>query len=1640
MREHFPAVSRAERARVVDREFRERKETKPALAEHPSRHAHLVMTQNVRGMASKRAARQWMTWFKRKQRDRVPDVVFLQETHANMRDADRHARTHAAQWGWRVAETVRPLSFWTVSERRAAGVGILVNPYGAAREVKEWRADLWTPYVMAVTCEIGSQRWVMVNVYAPTTTTDRERYYASIAALPFPAGHAIMMAGDFNCTLDEADRTTPNATHGSAALRQLMGEHQLVDTFHVQPARSAGYTYWYQHGSGMAGSRLDRVLISASHSSWICHTATVPVTGFSDHDGVTCAFQCPTARVRSRPGKALYPLLYPALEPVMQYFRTVLESETWAPTMDSHEATIQRWNVLKIEWAAGARAVKRDSQRQVRRQYRRRATRIRNSIDTQRSQHTGGDTDRLRRDLHALSSLLHEWHDRTADFLQAKVRYKASYSSKVFYKRIQTKFEDTLLAPMRTPRGHVTGVEQADAIADAWAPILHPQRANSAHGARMQGVLGPTLSAESRQTMDIPIKQNEVRQALRHCNRAKAAGPDSLPNDWYRDHEEVLVVLLTRLFVSCQAAAAVPASFGESTIFLLRKAGDPNDPLNFRPLSLLNSDYKIYTRIWASRLSRVLSECVHPNQAGFVPGRSIHATIDLLHAARAAAASQAPDSVVVMLDIRKAYDTLSRAFMLAILARAGFSAHFCAIVASMHDQTWTRFRVNGFLSRRQAVTSGVRQGCPLAPLLFILAMQPLYDLVEASSTLEGVAMGASELRIAGYADDTAVYLQNYTAIPALLQVLDRFGDASGLVVNRAKSTVLGLARVIEECGQLTQVEATATVRYLGIQVGHGDEVAANWDRVAQGLRVRLRLACEKTLTVEDRCRIAGAMIVPRVLYTARHCWPTPGIVAQLEASTKSFIWRGFYDASSTRGWVDQHTILMSEKNGGFAAPHIRMELVALAARTVRTHCLARQACTSQWAINVLVADAQVALPVQPTCGAGGVTPRDSIWRTGVEAFAYVNRVNLCAEYRTEVHAFSANGAFATAWVKGMLRFQYTGSEQRLVNYLDFIHRTFGRTDVRWLPQLMLQNGAPMLTPDGIAVNKTLMPTFWKRPISECCTFTRADRHVVLFRPAERWKYPFSNSVAAQFHMLCAAIITTYPHVMYVPPPPAQLLPIDRGLDECHFWTVEETHMQYIAWPNAPTTCSLASDVARPAALLAGLPHPVAFQAHWNEHAVVQIWPGRHVSNKRIRTELYARLLARGSIRTTKAALQWATDDTDVGHAVAAFHAAPYQTSWASRDRVALRRLAWRAFSPWHIADNNADSAMERCCVVPECTMLHVTHAHLFWSCRSAQQAWDAFFALWRVSPGTPATTFCAHPPIPACLANAMAADAPAPRPITLRHHQQRLDALTTTMGTAWTTSVMAVVRTIWWRWCQLAHDDEPTASDCEWSTTVMVAMSAAWRHLHAAAPPANRDLYRHLMRRSRDDVAPLAPTPCEWVLFFDGGSRGNPGSGGAGSVLVRVQPAGAFTVRAIVYTWLPDAQTTNNVAEYAGLLAGLELAQEHAGAEAIQVVGDSRVVLAHMRTRRVGPRSVLRQHHAVAARVAAQLHITQWVHHFRAFNTAADVAANHAMDARQSRRWQAGERETDAECAVRVRVDADYAEWRRHVHDAQLPL
>ena len=171
---------------------------------------------------------------------------------------------------------------------------------------------------------------------------------------------------------------------------------------------------------------------------------------------------------------------------------------------------------------------------------------------------------------------------------------------------------------------------------------------------------------------------------------------------------------------TCYASGSLSLSQRRGVISLVFKRGDRLDARNWRPITLLNVDYKLASWVLVGRLLKVIHVVVGKDQTCGVPGRFIGENIALLRDIVAYASFSNVPAAVLSLDQEKAFNRVDWSFMLATLSKMGFGPSFVHWVRSFYTGVQSCVNVNGYLSAFFVLSRGVRQGCLLSPLLYVL--------------------------------------------------------------------------------------------------------------------------------------------------------------------------------------------------------------------------------------------------------------------------------------------------------------------------------------------------------------------------------------------------------------------------------------------------------------------------------------------------------------------------------------------------------------------------------------------------------------------------------------------------------------------------------------------------------------------------------------------------------------------------------------------------------------------------------------------------------------------------------------------------------------------------------------------------------
>lgn len=288
------------------------------------------------------------------------------------------------------------------------------------------------------------------------------------------------------------------------------------------------------------------------------------------------------------------------------------------------------------------------------------------------------------------------------------------------------------------------------------------------------------------------ISTDEVTEKILKAPTSSSPGPDGIPYSIYKALVATIAPILTSLFNHLLSLPVLPRLFSRGITFLLRKKN--SDPLNladFRPITLLNCDYKLLASILENRLSSS-KIAFSPFQFGFTKNRSILAPAVILdtllhnHVAKGQGA-------VLLVDFRKAFDSVSHDHIINTLRSLDCPSEFSRWIALLLHNSSTVIATNGRTTPPIAIKRGTKQGDPISPRLFNLAILPLLHSLHYLNP--GLLLSSNNHPLArvsavAYADDLAIYLANLDDLPKVISLLEEFEKISGITVNAAKSILV----------------------------------------------------------------------------------------------------------------------------------------------------------------------------------------------------------------------------------------------------------------------------------------------------------------------------------------------------------------------------------------------------------------------------------------------------------------------------------------------------------------------------------------------------------------------------------------------------------------------------------------------------------------------------------------------------------------------------------------------------------------------------------------------------------------------------------------------------------------------------------
>ena len=303
------------------------------------------------------------------------------------------------------------------------------------------------------------------------------------------------------------------------------------------------------------------------------------------------------------------------------------------------------------------------------------------------------------------------------------------------------------------------------------------------------------------------------------------------------------------------------------------KKSDPLLLKNWRPLTLLNQDYKILAKLVAERIKIALPYFINQDQTGFFKGRyigqNIVTTFDIMHHSEV----QNIPALMISIDFEKAFDKLEWPFMFKCLEFFDFPTYIKEWVKILYTDIKISVTNNGWHSEYFDLGRGVRQGCPLSPYLFILCAEILAMQTRDNAKIEGIDVGNKNFKILQYADDTQLFTKfKADSINAILKTFGEFTNVSGLKINFDKLEVLRMGQIKNSNLRVkTDLELKWTnesLKVLGILVSsNSDEVLdKNITPTIEKINSITKIWGQRKLTLFGKTTVIKSLLESQLIY------------------------------------------------------------------------------------------------------------------------------------------------------------------------------------------------------------------------------------------------------------------------------------------------------------------------------------------------------------------------------------------------------------------------------------------------------------------------------------------------------------------------------------------------------------------------------------------------------------------------------------------------------------------------------------------------------------------------------------------------------------------------------------------------------
>ncbi|XP_018467689.2 uncharacterized protein LOC108839423 [Raphanus sativus] len=451
-----------------------------------------------------------------------------------------------------------------------------------------------------------------------------------------------------------------------------------------------------------------------------------------------------------------------------------------------------------------------------------------------------------------------------------------------------------------------------------------PNVATTSSPADIASVMQVKCSSEAISALAAPFSDLDIEKAFLSLPKNKSPGPDGYPAEFFTANWKVVGRDMIDAVKEFLSTGDLLQQWNATLLILVPKKTTATKITEFRPIACCNTVYKVASKLLANRLKDHLPTLISTSQSAFVPGRLLVENV-LLATELVSGYNWKKISKRCMLkvDLQKAFDTLDWNFVLYTLEALDFPLMFRNLIKKCLTTTRFSVAINGEPCGYFKGTRGLRQGDPLSPYLFVLALE-VFSQQLRMKYLDG-AIGyhpntpALQVTHLAFADDLMIFADGTTdSVKCIAETMEEFALWSGLRMNKAKTELYTAGLNADEALEISRLGfsiGAMPIRYLGLPLMYRKLRLPDYKPLIDRISANFNCWSARALSFAGRKQLLSSVIYGSInFWTSAFILPK-NCIKRIEALCSQFLWGGT-ETKRSIAKVAWKTVTLPKEEGG----------------------------------------------------------------------------------------------------------------------------------------------------------------------------------------------------------------------------------------------------------------------------------------------------------------------------------------------------------------------------------------------------------------------------------------------------------------------------------------------------------------------------------------------------------------------------------------------------------------------------------------------------------------------------------------------------------------------------------------------------